>query len=179
MRLIIINSLHNTRIDKFRAALLFTAIELHFSWWVRQTFMITSRDNEALPFISSLPRCLNLWAFRFSRKTRINAIKGNNARVFIEKATKKCAAPICEKIYWWSRAQRSIKCFTFNRKKIFIYLLSAIDSTVFQLHFFSFSPFSAELQQRRVEILIYFSCSSPRHIIHVIYIGDTRRKSHS
>lgn len=107
-----------------------------------------------------------------SREMWIDAIKGNNARVFIEKQ-EKVRSPICEKILM-IRAQRSIKCFTFNQKKCyFIYLFTLgndFTESVFQLHFFSF--LLDVLQQLRDEILIYFSCFSPQPIIHVIHIGS-------
>lgn len=99
------------------------------------------------------------------------------------------------KKYWWSRAQRSIKCFTFNQKKsknFYLFIYSAAMTLLFAVRRFPVA-FLLLLSQAfeasaGMKILIYFSCSTRfpidgRPIIHVIWVlamhNEGKRVTHN
>lgn len=180
MSFISINSFHNTRNDKFLSIFLF--IETVASFLLMNTTDKGSQRDTLGQGSHKKERknprgdscILNLW--RWFRDMWINAIKGNNAlKKEEENERKKVRSSIYVKKYWWSRAQRSLKCFTFNQKKtLFIY--SAAMTLLFAVRRFPVAFFlllEAWNQHTGMKILIYFSCFARfpidgHPIIHVI-----------
>lgn len=144
------------------------------SWSLSRGFAV-NRESSKSPEVASL-----ISGGLFStREMWIDAIKGNNAQVFIEEEErKKVRSSICGK-YWWSEHSGRLNVLHLTKKIFYLFTLGN-DSLYCSLNPISScnsSPFSvAMLQQNGDEILIYFSCFSPRTITHVIYIGNTYRR---